>query len=135
MTYIVLAVVAFVLHIIWENLHVRLYTGYEHLSPKLPITVYATIGDVMYTLGAVLLIALFKGNLEWMQTVHLTDIAGLAIVGIFIAVLVEYKALTLRRWSYLPEMPIIPTLNIGYSPVMQMTLLLPLSVALTSWLF
>jgi hypothetical protein len=43
---------------------------------------------------------------------------------------VEYKGLMFHRWSYLPSMPIIPFLNVGASPVLQMTILLPLSLFL-----
>ncbi len=126
--YGLLAVVSFVFHFVWESSHLSLYGGYEGLSGSVPITLWATLGDVRYTFGAVLLVALFKKSLVWFQSVRITDYAGLFILGIFIAVFVEYKAFVFDRWFYLNTMPIIPGLNVGLSPVLQMALLLPLSV-------
>lgn len=126
----ILALVTFLLHMVWENLHIGLYGGYEELT-GLHITLYATIGDVLYTLGAVLLVALFKKNFEWMSKVKVYDLAGLAIIGFFISLFVEYKAFAFDRWFYLDTMPIIPYLDVGLSPVVQMSVLLPLSVWLT----
>ena len=122
------------LHLVWESVHVRLYTGYEHLSPVLPIYVWATIADVLYTLGAFALVSAFKGDTRWLQHATLRDYLALAAVGFFLALFVEYKALALNRWAYLPEMPIIPYFHVGLSPIVQMTLLFPFSLLLVSLL-
>lgn len=123
----ILVVTAFVLHFIWENSHVSLYGGYENLSPYLPITLWATLGDVFYTLLAFLALSLWKRSFEWCGKLGFRDYIAPAIAGFGISLFVEYKALALERWFYLPSMPIIPILNVGLSPVVQMTLLLPLS--------
>lgn len=127
MHYTALLAIAASLHYLWESSHVRFYTAYTHLS-DMPITLYATFGDVLYTLILVLIVALLKRKLDWWTNVHWTDILALAIMGFFTAAFVEYKALALNRWEYLPSMPIIPLLNIGLSPVVQMTVLLPITV-------
>jgi len=62
------------------------------------------------------------------------DIASLAVLGFFIAVFVEYKGLFLNRWHYLEAMPVISGLGVGLSPILQMSLLLPVSVFLTKYL-
>ena len=123
----VLALISGVLHALWEKSHIALYGGYEHLT-RLPITVYATIGDVGYTIGAVLLVSLYRGNFSWTMSPSWSDIAGLAVLGGIIALMVEYKALALKRWFYLDTMPIIPMLRVGLTPILQMVILLPLSV-------
>jgi hypothetical protein len=124
----IVSLVAFGLHGVWEQAHVSLYRGYEDLSPFLPITLWATFGDVFYTLGVIGLVALFKGQLDWAGRAKAKDFIGLAIIGFFVALLVEYKALALDRWAYTPAMPIIPFFEVGFSPVLQMTILLPLSI-------
>ncbi len=127
-----LAVFAFCLHIIWERAHVHLYKDYEGLSGRLPITLWAAIGDVLYTLGAVLLIALLKNNFDWIPSATLSDFVALSIVGLVIALYVEYRAFVLRRWAYTSAMPLIPVLKVGLSPILEMVVLLPLSVGVVA---
>ncbi|MEK7628176.1 MAG: hypothetical protein AAB421_02020 [Patescibacteria group bacterium] len=130
--YALLAVIAATLHFAWENAHVSLYGGYGHLVGILPVTVWATAGDVMYTCGAVFVVGLCKGRARWFSDICLQDLLSLSVVGFFIAIFVEYKAFANGSWFYLDAMPIIPFLGIGLSPVLQMVVLLPLSIFLTS---
>jgi amino acid transporter len=94
----------------------------------LPLVAFATLGDVAYALGAVLLAALFKRRYGWLADARASDYAGLAILGFCIALLVEYKALALHRWAYTSAMPLV--LGVGLSPLLQMTILVPLSAYL-----
>jgi len=127
--------IAFALHYLWEVSHVALYGGYEHLSPYLPITVLATFGDVAYTLGAYFFVALIKRDWHWLARMTKLDLVAIAFIGFTISMYVEYKALALERWFYLPAMPIIPGLQVGLSPIAQMTILLPLTFFLTDRLY
>lgn len=129
-----LALVSFFLHILWETSHVSLYTGYENLPFAHSIEWYATGGDVVYTLVVILFFSLVKGGFSWLQRPRGRDYALLAFAGFFLALFVEYKALALGRWEYLPSMPVIPFLEVGLSPIVQMTLLLPLSVWIATYL-
>lgn len=127
------ALVSFVLHIVWESLHVQLYTGYEHWAGGVPVALLATIGDVLYTLGAFALVSGFKGSAAWIEAVARRDYLMLVTLGFLIALFVEYKGLALNRWQYLPDMPLIPFLQVGFSPIIQMALLLPLTIYVVSW--
>ena len=127
-----LVLVAGALHYVWESSHVGLYTGYDALGGNLPITLWATIGDILYTLAAFALASLFKHGIEWIRDLRSHDLLGLACLGFFISLYVEYKALALSRWTYLPEMPILPGFEVGLSPVLQMMILLPLTVAIVA---
>jgi hypothetical protein len=129
-----LVIVAGLLHVLWENAHVGLYTGYGDLGGGLPITVWATIGDVLYTLVAFALVSLFKHGIEWVREALWSDYVGLAILGFCIALYVEYKAFALARWAYTDAMPILPVFSVGVSPVLQMMILLPLTLACVSWI-
>lgn len=131
MSFFILALVAGLLHLVWENFHIGLYTGYEKMKGKLPVPVLATLGDIMYTFLAVFLVGIFKGNGSWFLDAHFLDYAGLVCLGVLIALFVEYKALALDRWKYRDSMPIIPILRVGVTPIVQMALILPLSIYLT----
>ena len=131
-SWIALSLITFIPHLFWESFHISLYGGYDNLSPYLPISIWATIGDVFYTLAIVGLISVFKNNLHWIENrMSKKDIISLAVAGFLVALSVEYKAIALDRWFYLPNMPVIPILEVGLSPILQMTLLLPLSVYVT----
>lgn len=127
--YFVLAVLSGLVHLVWERAHMQLYTGYEALEGVLPVYIFATLGDVAYTLAAVFVIGLTVGSSTWFVSARARAYAGLALIGFWIALFVEYKALAFDRWEYTEAMPIF--LQVGLSPLLQMTLLLPLSVYLT----
>lgn len=132
----VLGVVSALMHSIWEYLHVHLYTGYENMPHMFSSVLPGAIaGDVMYTYAAVGLVMLFKKDRSWFRPVHIHDLLGLSLVGAFIAFEVEYRGLYVHRWVYTDAMPLLPYFHVGLSPVLQMMLLLPLSVYLTSVIF
>lgn len=128
-----ISVIAFGLHYLWEANHVVLYGGYEHLT-TLPITIYATIGDVAYTLGAFFFIALLKRDVNWLARMTKLDALVVAFIGFAVSLSVEYKALALGRWFYLDAMPVIPGFEVGLSPIVQMTVLLPATFLLAKFI-
>jgi hypothetical protein len=124
--YAALTAVAFLFHVVWERMHIRFYTNYNAMKGRLPVVINATIGDVMYTLAAVLILALVSHDPLWFSDAGMREFALLAVFGFCIALFVEYKAMRLKRWEYLPAMPRL--FGYGLSPLLQMTVLLPLSV-------
>ena len=131
-TLTLIALASFLLHLAWESLHVQLYTGYEHWTRGVPVVLLATIGDVLYTLGAFALVSGFKGSFDWLRDATRQDYMMLVTLGFLMALFVEYKGLALQRWHYVPDMPLIPILNVGLSPIVQMALLLPLTFFIVS---
>ncbi len=83
--------------------------------------------DVIITLLVFAFLRLIKKDLP--QTI--SDFFCLAIIGLIIAIAIEQNALLAGKWNYAPSMPIIPGLKVGLIPVIQMTVLLPLSFYLT----
>jgi hypothetical protein len=131
--YAVIAAIAFLFHLAWERVHIRLYTNYDAMKGILPVHVLATIGDVAYTLCAVFFVAILKRDVVWfLSPVSTADIFLLAGLGFCLALFVEYKALYFKKWEYLPSMPIIPYLHVGLSPIAQMTVLLPVTVCIAA---
>jgi hypothetical protein len=95
----------------------------------MPISVFATLGDVLYVCGAVVVLSLvYKTSLLRASPLARRTYAVLGVVGLVIALFVEYKALYFGRWEYNALMPVTPFLKVGLSPIVQMTVLLPLSV-------
>lgn len=117
-----LAIVAFLLHIIWENAQAPLYAGYPSFSQHFSVCLVGTLGDVVITLSVLAFLWLLKKDVS-----RPADFLGLAIIGFIIAVAIEQNALLAGKWDYVSAMPIIPWLNVGLIPIIQMTILLPLS--------
>jgi len=125
-SFLVIALVAFVLHYAWESVHLPLYTNYGTLGGLLPIQLYAALGDVLYTLLVFAGVALIKRDAGWMRRARGGDYVLLSLLGLCIAALVEYKATLLHLWEYTPAMPTV--FGLGLSPLLQMAVLLPLCV-------
>ncbi len=119
---ITLAVAAFLLHVIWENAQAPLYAGYQSFSQHFPMCLFGTLGDVVITLFILVFLWLLKKDIT-----RPADFLGLSIIGFFIAVVIEQHALVTGKWGYTPAMPVISVLKVGLAPILQMTLLLPLS--------
>ena len=128
---IFLSLIAFVLHIVWENAQAPLFQGYASFIAHLPMCLIGTAGDVVITLSVYLIVALLKNDSNWISALNNKDFFILAVIGFLIAVGIEWRALLFGRWAYADVMPIIPYLKVGLAPILQMTFLLPLSMYLT----
>lgn len=126
-----LALVAFVSHGVWENAQAPLYAGYQSFSQHFGMCLYGTTVDVLITLIVLAFL--------WLLTKRLPSTKGdwfaLAIIGFVIAVAIEQNALLLGKWAYAVTMPLVPYTQVGLSPILQMTLLLPLSFFLAHTIF
>lgn len=119
--------IAFLLNLIWENLHSFLYTHYQGGAITEPILLRATLFDAVFITLLFLLIDRMKVGKS----------TGLYIqigVSFFVAVLIEVFALSTTRWAYGPWMPIIPILEVGLTPIIQLPLLGYLSGRTTAYL-
>jgi len=107
-------IVSFLLNFIWENIHYLLYTHYEGGEITRFILFRASLADALIlTVLAVplLFIWYFKRNI-WL----------IIPVGLILAILIEMNALMVGRWAYNEYMPIIPFLNVGLTPTIQLAL-------------
>lgn len=127
----VLTIIAFVLHIIWENTQAPLYLGYKSFSQHFLPCFFGTIGDVIITLFVYGLVSLLKREALWIVNLGTKDIFTLSLISFFVAVWIEQNALFIGKWGYASSMPLIPYFNVSLTPILQMMILLPLSVYLT----
>ncbi len=107
--------IAFLLNVVWENMHARLYVHYKKKPITRLILLRAALFDAVFiTLVSVLF--LFIPSLQqqlWLSVVP----------GILFAIGLERWALYTRRWAYTEKMPLIPLLNVGITPSLQLGLL------------
>src|SRR3989344_2370846 len=130
-----LLLVALVLHLVWENAQAPLFAGFLSFGQHFFVCFLGTIGDIVFTITVYLGISLLKNDFGWIVRLGAKDVLVLAVIGFFFALGIEWRALLFERWSYADNMPLIPYFQVGLMPVLQMTLLLPLSFYLTSkWL-
>ena len=113
---------SWLLNLIWENLHVFLYEQYRGVFysqmgwvDKFLILLKASIFDATFITAVVFLIMLIpwlKGKESW----------SLVVIAVLFSVSLELYALDTGRWAYNSLMPLIPMLDIGVSPVIQLGL-------------
>ena len=123
--FFIFIVISFALHIVWENLQAPLYAGFASFTGHFPMCFLATVWDVIISVGALLFVNLLKQTSS--TKLNKNDFIALAIAGFVIAVVIERNALLAGKWSYNSAMPLMPYFRVGLTPVLQMTLLLPLS--------
>lgn len=107
--------IAFILNLIWENLHSVLYDNYKGGEITQFILLRATLSDAIYIVFMVLPFIIFPNlkNKDWL----------IIIFGFIISISIEYYALGAGRWAYNSMMPIIPFLLVGLTPTIQLGIL------------
>lgn len=129
---LVIAAVSLVLNILWENVQAPWYMGYAGPVAHLPMCMRAAIGDVLIVLLIYGLFALMYKDMWWFQKLDWRSVVLLAVVGSSIGIGIEKLALSAQRWDYAQSMPIIPIVEVGLTPVLQMMLLPIVTFYLTS---
>lgn len=103
---------AFLTNLLWENLHAPLYAHYRGG----PITKFILLRASAYDAFVITLMAAI-----FMAVPALYERLWLALVfGIVFGVVLERWALGTNRWEYKKSMPIIPVLNVGLTPTIQL---------------
>ena len=124
-----------VLNEIWEMAQMPAYVeaaGYSWTS-TLGFCTRAAVGDVGIVLGIYAAGALAAGDLGWGLRGRWNIYATAAVLGLASATLVEHAALAAGRWSYTERMPVVSVLGAGLWPLLQMTLLPPLTFLFARW--
>lgn len=124
------AAVAFASNWVWEMAQMP---AFEEISRKpwretVLTCTWASVGDVAITGGVYLVVALFARNLRWGITARAGWYFVAAGLGFGAATLGEWWALRTGRWSYSARMPLFPGLQVGVLPLLQLSLLIPVSL-------
>lgn len=106
---------AFVLNYAWEHAHAVLYTNYKGGAISEFVLIRATTFDALYTMivGTAFLTITILRKRKWLMV----------LMGFVVAVNIEWYALATERWGYTTAMPIIPIINVGLTPAIQLGLL------------
>jgi hypothetical protein len=121
----VLFFAAFFLNWFWEMGQMYWYRGMSGMD-FLKVTVYctlATFGDALLTLGGYALGRLFTHRFLFLWMI---------IFGAICALLIEFAALNFDIWSYKRSMPMVPLINVGILPFVQLTVLMPVALWIAS---
>ncbi|MEK9175356.1 MAG: hypothetical protein AAB795_02060 [Patescibacteria group bacterium] len=104
-------IVAFLLNNIWENIHSLLYANYQGAAITEYILLRAAIFDAIIILFGIFVAQYFSGfnRMQFLLTFWL-----------FVAIIIEWWALATGRWEYSIAMPLIPFINIGFTPTVQL---------------
>ncbi len=116
-------VISFVLNLIWENIQAPLYEGYYSFTQHFWICFKASLGDAVIITFIFFMLALFFKNILWFQNLNWKPILFLVVIGMLISIGIEKWALATLRWHYAYNLPIIPIIKVGLTPVLQMMIL------------
>lgn len=119
-------VLAFVFNFVWEHAHGFLY-GVDHGAMNFSLYMWffflATLFDAGFTVVIYLAMAVLKNEYFWLKRANIIDYLLVAVLGLGMATLVELRALDAGRWSYNELMPIVPVLEVGLTPLVQLAVL------------
>lgn len=93
----------------------------------------AALGDVALTGAVVGLGALAAGSRAWPTTGRWNVYLFAAALGAVGALAFEWYARATGRWSYSGDIPVVPALEVGLWPLLQLTLLVPASLWAAGW--
>lgn len=116
-----LVILTFLLHFAWEILQAPLYSSLADVShlAGIRICLQATLGDVVIGLVAFWTAALISGR-QWVAAHDRRGAVVFLAAGLVITVLLEYlNTEILQRWSYGANMPTLPLVGTGLSPILQ----------------
>jgi hypothetical protein len=111
-----------VLNLLWETLHLPLYTIWTtgSVREKAFAVIHCTIGDAMIA-GLALLVALaVAGSYDWPFRRGQLVFTVTLVLGIAYTIYSEWMNTIVRQsWAYSPLMPVLPKTGTGLSPLLQ----------------
>ena len=120
------------LNYVWELAQSPLYTGVPTGVSVWWHCFVASIGDGVMIVIIQLFGWLRFGRIDWFGSPGKKEYALMLGTGLILALAVELVATHAHRWSYAPDMPLVPGLRIGLVPLAQMLVLPPIAFWLTA---
>lgn len=112
-------------NVIWETLHLPLYTLWSTGTPKYLafVVVHCSVGDLMIATSTLLAAIVLAGR-GWPSASY-GRVAVLAIIfGLGYTIFSEWLNVSVRgSWAYAASMPVVPLLGTGVSPLLQWMLI------------
>jgi len=120
---VVVGGLSFILNWVWEVAHAPLYEGFIYDLEHISFCGLAAVADLLMVYVLLFGFALIYENILWITKLNGRRILWLMLTGGAGAILVEIRHLAAGNWSYSDNMPLIPWVDVGLSPVLQFTLL------------
>ncbi len=126
-----LSVVAFVLHLAWENIQCRIFFEHGSYDASQRGMALATLGDVGITWALYAAVAVVSWQWRWSaQRWSWWQWVMLLCLALAIGWAIETRALARHRWSYKALTPLLPGMNVSVIPILQLLVLTPLAFRL-----
>ena len=119
-----------VLNYVWELAQTPLYSEVGFPAAFVHCFV-AALGDGLLVLLILIAVAGTASSLDWYMRPTLSNYVAMAAAGLVVGIAVEWWGLHIvERWQYSELMPLLPWIEIGISPLVQMLALPPVIFAL-----
>lgn len=126
-------IVAVALNYLWEVAQAPLYLGFEGWSSVWWHCFVAALGDGILVWLIFMIGWITFRCFEWYAHPGGRALAVMLVAGLLIGIGIEWVAINrLGRWAYTMDMPLLPGLNVGLVPVLQMLLLPPVIFRITA---
>ncbi|PWG64517.1 hypothetical protein DEM34_04095 [Spiribacter halobius] len=125
------ALFAFLLNYPWEFLQVPFFRDMPTANhwDAIVFCTRAAGGDALIALAGFWIVALVWKTRGWILRPRFAHVAVFVLVGVLTTVAFEWHATVVaERWTYASNMPVIPVIGTGLSPVLQWVVLPPLVV-------
>lgn len=124
MIWLYLFSITFILNFFWEVAQTPLYAPhFDGVWGLILVHLKASGGDVLMVGIILILNAVIFRKWSWFCGFNKNKIILTVFWGFILAAGVEFYALSTNRWGYNDLMPIIPILNVGLTPTLQMMIL------------
>ncbi len=121
--------IGFILNFIWEISQSGLYEPhFQGTLDFILVRLRATLGDVAILLAIYFIAILAYRDKKLAVKEKTSPYAFAAFLGFIFSVGIERYALSTGRWAYNSLMPIIPYINAGLAPILQLMTIAPLSL-------
>lgn len=116
--------IAFAVNFVWEMLQMPLYEGvrFNDLRSYF-VCLRAAFGDANISLAIFVLGRFLFGNWDWSLKLTFVKACFAGLLGAGVAIGIERYALVHDRWAYSTLMPVIPRIDVGVVPVLQLMIL------------
>lgn len=118
-----IAAMAYILNLIWEVAQGPLYEGFEYDLRHLSFCALASVADMLMVLILFFTFALMFKDVFWAKDMGIGRVGSLMSLGGTGAILAEMWHTTDGDWSYAGNMPLLPIVEVGLSPVLQFAVL------------
>ena len=118
-----IASTAFVVNLLWEIAHGTLYKGFEYDLKHIAFCALASVADMLMVLLLFFGFAILYKDVYWFGELNIPRLVVLVTVGTIGAILAEIWHTSRGDWTYAANMPLLPFVKVGVSPVVQFALL------------